>query len=219
MINPQFPYRLYLVTDEAACLGRDFFGVIEDAVKGGVDVVQLREKTLVKEAFLEKALRLKTILDRYHVPLIINDNVWVASQCQAAGLHVGNSDAQPEMIRRQHPTIKILGYSIEHESQLQSENAALSDYLALSPIFSTPTKTDTITEWKLEGIARIRKLTQKPLVAIGAINEANAAAVIAAGADCLAVVSAVCAAKNPALAAERLRNQIEKAIAHQHEKI
>lgn len=205
-----FPYKLYLVTNEQACLGRDFFQVVEQAVQGGVDLVQIREKQLDTAAFLEKALRLKEMLDRYHVPLIVNDNVAVALQCSAAGIHVGNSDMPPLLARASVPS-GILGYSIEYEAQIHNEHSAVSDYLGLSPIFATSTKTDTVTEWGLKGIERIRQLTTKPLVAIGSINQHNAADVIRAGADCLAVVSAICSAPAPAKAAELLRNTIEKA--------
>lgn len=211
MKNKEFPHRLYLVTDEAACLGRDLLWVVEEAVKGGVDLVQLREKHLQDDAFLLKARRLKSMLDKYDIPLVINDNLWVAKQCQAGGIHVGNTDAPPLEVRKQWPECGLLGYSIEYEEQLASENARVSDCLALSPVFSTSTKTDTVTEWKLEGVSRIRALTTKPLIAIGGITMENAAEVIYAGADCIAVVSAICSANDPAGAAAQLRNAIEKA--------
>lgn len=209
-----FEHRLYLVTDEKACLGRDLLWVVEEAVKGGVDLVQLREKQLDTPAFIRRAVQLKEILDKYNVPLIINDNLEVAIACHAGGIHVGNSDAKPVAIRSWWSDEAILGYSIEYERQLSTAQAAVSDYLALSPVFSTATKTDTVTEWGLEGIERIRLLTGKPLVAIGNVTAANAGAIIQAGADCLAVVSAVCSASSPAKAAEQLRGQIEKHISH-----
>jgi thiamine-phosphate pyrophosphorylase len=212
MISNTFPYRLYLVTDEKACLSRDLIKVTEAAVKGGVDIVQLREKELNEKDFLKKALRLKEMLDRYHVPLIINDNLKVTQGCQAAGIHVGRSDTSPTSIRKNCKENYLIGYSIEEESQLQNEDTTTSDYLAISPVFSTPTKTNTITEWGLEGIRKIRSLSSKPLVAIGGIHQQNAAAIIRAGADCLAVVSAICSAVDPALAAEALRIEIEKAV-------
>ncbi|MBA4145466.1 MAG: thiamine phosphate synthase [Cytophaga sp.] len=212
MERRQFPYRLYLVTDEQACLGRDLIQVTEEAVRGGVDLVQLREKKLTREAFLEKALRMKDMLDRYRVPLIINDNLWVAVQCQAAGLHVGNTDVAPDEVRRMWQVNPMIGYSVEEEVQIKSVSARHANYLGISPVFATPTKTDTITEWGLDGVRQIRSISVKPLVAIGGINKANARHVIAAGADCLAVVSAICSADHPAHAAELIRNEIEKEI-------
>lgn len=206
-----FDYRLYLVTDEKACLGRDLLWVAEEALKGGVDVVQLREKGLDTVAFTRRALQLKNITDKYGVPLIINDDLEVAIAVEAAGIHVGNNDTPPVAIR--HRWAKgVIGYSIEYEQQLQTAQEAVCDYLALSPVFSTPTKTDTVTEWGLEGVARVRQLTAKPLVAIGNIGFANAGSIITAGADCLAVVSAICSATHPGRAAEQLRAAIEQAI-------
>lgn len=205
-----FPYHLYLVISEEACLGKDMIKIAEQAVAGGVDLVQLREKNNTDETFLLKALKIKEMLDKYTVPLIINDNLNVAVQCAAAGIHVGNSDVPPSSIKSVWPACPILGYSIEYIEQLEKSEAQFADYLGISPVFSTPTKTDTVTEWGLSGITRIRTLTSKPLVAIGNINSNNAREVIEAGADCLAVVSAICSATNPQAAAERIRNEIEK---------
>lgn len=206
-----FPYQLYLVISEADCLGKNFLEVAEQAILGGVDVIQLREKNDSTGVFLQKAKQLIEITDKYHIPLIINDNIEVAGKVNSAGIHVGNSDMAPTLLR-QHPSTgnKIIGYSIEHLSQLDNEQTAVSDYLGISPVFKTKTKTDTITEWGLEGIARIRQLTEKPLVAIGSIHSGNARAIINAGADCLAVVSAICGADHPQKAAYELKNEILK---------
>lgn len=211
MSSSSFPYRLYLVTDEKLCLGRDLIRVTEEAVKGGVEVVQLREKNLSDRGFLERAFRMKEMLNRYDVPLIINDNVYVAQGCRAAGIHVGNADTAPSIITSQWPG-NVIGYSIEHEEHLHTPDAAIADYLGISPVFATPTKTDTITEWKLEGIRKIRRMTSKPLVAIGGIKKENTTSVIRAGADCIAVVSAICSAPDPAHAAEELRKEIERGL-------
>ncbi len=211
MENSVFPYRLYLVVSETSCKGRDIVEVTEAAIQGGVDLVQLREKDLTTELFLSKSLRLQEMLSKYNVPLIINDDLAVASAAHAYGIHVGNSDIAPTTIRLNWPTCNLLGYSIEYEEQLFNEQTAVSDYLGISPVFSTSTKQDTVVEWKLEGIRKIRSLTAKPLVAIGNMNVSNAYDVIKAGADCIAVVSAICANENPAQAAYEIRNQIEKA--------
>ncbi|MEE1899222.1 thiamine phosphate synthase [Flavobacterium rakeshii] len=206
-----FPYKLYLVISEEACCGRDMLWVAEQAVKGGVDLVQIREKSKSYPDFLESSLKLKKMLDRYHVPLIVNDNPLVAVNSNAYGVHVGNSDVPPSEIKKKWPDCNMTGYSVEYLEQLTGKEIEFSDYLGVSPVFSTPTKTDTVTEWGLEGIAKIKSITNKPLVAIGGINETNAQEVIRAGADCLAVVSAICAASNPAMAAQALRNLIETA--------
>lgn len=211
MSNP-FPYRLYLVISEADCAGRDFIGVAEQAVLGGVDLVQLREKHAEPDEFLRKAERLQTMLETYDVPLIINDNLEVALQSGAFGIHVGRSDCSPGHIRSVWKDCRSLGYSIEHLDQLQTQDAQLSDCLGISPVFKTSTKTDTVTEWGLDGIRTIRQRTDKPLVAIGHINADNAGDVIRAGADCLAVVSAICQAPDPQQAAREIRNKINQAL-------
>ncbi|MDH6252714.1 thiamine-phosphate pyrophosphorylase [Chryseobacterium sp. H1D6B] len=209
-MNP-FPYQLYLVISEADCKGRNFLKVAELAILGGVDIIQLREKNSSSAAFLKKARKLIEITDKYDIPLIINDNIDVAGQADTAGIHVGNSDADPVYLR-QLPLIenKIIGYSIEYLSQLQNEQTAVSDYLGISPVFRTDTKKDTVTEWGLEGISKIRQLTDKPLMAIGNIHLQNAKEVINAGADCIAVVSAICSADDPQKAAYELKNEILK---------
>ncbi|NML71024.1 thiamine phosphate synthase [Chryseobacterium sp. RP-3-3] len=209
-LNP-FPYHLYLVISEADCKGRNFLQVAEQAILGGVDVIQLREKNSSTDSFLAKAQQLIELTDKYSIPLIINDNTEVAEKVNAAGIHVGNSDASPVYLRQQSLlSQKIIGYSIEYLSQLANEQTAVSDYLGISPVFRTDTKTDTITEWGLEGIKMIRKLTEKPLVAIGHIHLGNAKEVMNAGADCLAVVSAICSAEDPQKAAYQLKNEILK---------
>ena len=207
-----FPFRLYLVISAEGCLGRDFVAVAEAAIEGGVDIVQLREKGIPDELFVERALRLQDMLSRRDIPLVINDNLGVAMQCAAYGIHVGNSDMPPKHIRTKWPGCRSLGYSIEHLEQLDGDEAEAADVFGISPVFSTASKTDTVTKWGLEGIARIRSLTPKPLVAIGNMNEGNAREVIRAGADCIAVISAVCAAPDPLRSAAALRDQIEKAI-------
>lgn len=211
MVAP-FNYKLYLVTDQQACQQKDFFKVVEAALKGGVDLVQIREKELTEPEFYHKTLLLKELLDKYNVPLMVNDSISVAIQAQVAGIHVGNSDISPVNIRQFWSGCEILGYSLETLDQLKSDNAAIADYIALSPVFSTTTKTDTITEWGLEGIRQVRSMTHKPLVAIGHIDKLNAKEIITAGANCLAVVSAICGAADPEKAAAEIRNEIEKAL-------
>lgn len=207
-----FPYRLYLVISEESCPTKDFIEVAEQAILGGVDIVQLREKKATTADFLAKALRLQEMLAKYNVPLIINDNLEVAQKSLAYGIHVGNHDISPTHIKSVWKAGKSVGYSIEYLSQLQNEETQVADCLGISPVFSSKTKTDTVTTWGLSGIAHIRSLTSKPLIAIGNMQASNAYKAIKAGADCIAVVSAICQAANPMKAASDIRNQIEKAL-------
>ena len=209
--SDQFPYQLYLVISESDCPARNYLDVAEEAIKGGVDIVQLREKKCSQLVFLEKALKLKKITDKYGVPLIINDDLYVAQQVNAAGIHVGSHDITPLELRERWKTDhKIIGYSIEYPEQLTNRQIPVCDYLGISPVFSTKTKTDTVTEWGIEGIRKIRALTNKPLIAIGNVNLRNIKEVVKAGADAVAVVSAICSAPDPYKAAYELKNEMIK---------
>jgi len=200
-----FPYRLYLVISETDCRGRELLWVAEEAIRGGVDLIQLREKQATTAEFLKKAIQLKNVTDHYGIPLIINDNLAVAQQVGAFGIHVGQQDLPPSEIRRAWRDCRLLGYSVEELSQLENPEVGWADYLGVSPIFSTDTKPDTVTEWGIDGIQNLRQQTDVPLVAIGRMGRDNAAAVIKAGADCMAVVSAICAADRPREAAAELK--------------
>ena len=194
---------LHLVTDSALCGPRGVLAVVDAAVRGGVRVVQLREKALATRAFVERARALKALLAPRGVPLIINDRLDVALACGADGVHVGQDDLSPEEVRRWLPHA-LIGLSIERVEQLAEAERGPADYYGASPVFATPTKTDAAAPLGLDGLRALRARCTRPLVAIGGIDERNAAAVIAAGADALAVVSALCAAADPETAARRL---------------
>jgi len=150
MTSDPFPYKLYLVTDEKACLGRDFFWVVEEALKGGVDLVQLREKHLSENDLIYKAEKLKALCDKYSVPLIINDHAAVAKAVQADGLHIGQNDLKMEVVKEMLGHEFPVGLSLEREIELQNAASTSAWYFGVSPIFSTPTKADTYTEWGLK---------------------------------------------------------------------
>ncbi|GAA4455408.1 thiamine phosphate synthase [Rurimicrobium arvi] len=206
-----FPYRLYLVISEDDCAGRDILRVTEQAILGGADIVQLREKSADEGYLLDLSIRMKALCGLYGIPLIINDHAGLAAHMQAAGVHVGNEDASPVFLRSQEAfRNRIIGYSVEATEQVYSDKALAADYLGISPVFRSATKTNTLTEWGLEGIAQIRSLTDKPLVAIGNMQLHNVRQVLQAGADCIAVVSAICGAADPQRAAADLKNEISK---------
>lgn len=207
MHESEFPYKLYLVVSEDKCK-LNLLDVVKEAILGGVDIVQLREKFLSQDDYITKAVQVKAITDRYNVPLIINDNLEVAKRVSAFGVHVGQSDLPPSIICKTWKDCRNIGYSIECLQQLQTKEAMLADYFAVSPVFKTPTKFDTIIEWGLDGIKRIRKLTNKPLIAIGGMNINNIKEAMNSGADCIAIVSAICAADNPGEIANKLKREI-----------
>jgi len=202
--------RLCLVTDSALCGERGVLAVVEAAARGDVSCVQLREKALDTRAFVERARALKALLAPRGVPLIINDRVDVALACGADGVHVGQSDMPPQDVRRLMPRA-LIGLSIEALAQLPAAELAPVDYYGISPVFATGTKADAAPALGLEGLREIRARTARALVAIGGIHAGNAAAVMAAGADGLAVVSALCAAPDPAAAARLLRDSMRGA--------
>ncbi|MFA0439593.1 thiamine-phosphate diphosphorylase [Vibrio sp. 10N.286.49.C2] len=197
------PYRLYLVTDDEQDLDT-LLNVVQQAVQGGVTMVQLREKHDDVRAFIEKAAAVKEILADSGVPLIINDRVDVALAVDADGVHLGQSDMPVHLARRLIGNDKLLGLSIENEQQLEQANTLPIDYIGLSAIFSTPTKTNIKKEWGLEGLQFALQQTTLPIVAIGGINTSNLATIAQTGVDGVALVSAISHAKSPQLAAREL---------------
>ena len=195
---------LYLVTDRDLCGGRPLDEIVLAAVRGGAACVQLREKNLPTRSFVEEARSIKALLAPFNVPLIINDRIDVALAVAAEGVHIGQEDMPYPLARRILGKGIIIGLSVETWADVELAEELDVDYLGISPIFETPTKTDTKGSWGLEGIARIRAYSRHPLVAIGGLNAANAGAAMQAGADGVAVVSAICAAPAPFLAAREL---------------
>lgn len=201
---------VYLVTDRAALSGKPLADVVLDAVKGGTAMVQLREKNVSTRFFIEEARHIQEILAPYGVPLIINDRVDVALAVGADGVHIGQEDMPYTLARKLLGPGAIIGLSVETLDQVKDAEPLDVSYLGVSAIFATPTKTDTRQHWGIEGMRRARAASRHPLVAIGGINAANAAGVIRAGADCLAVVSAICAAPDPRQAAQELQQIIRE---------
>ena len=204
---------LYLVTDRELCGGRDLPDIIRQAAQGGATMVQLREKDVSTRFFIEEAREVKRLLAPFRIPLIINDRIDVALAVEADGVHVGQDDMPYETARRLMGPKAIIGLSVEVWEDVERAEALDVDYLGVSPVFETPTKTDTKGMWGLEGLAGIRARSRHPLVGIGGLNAANARDVVLAGADSIAVVSAVCAAPDPGAAAQNLRDIINAALA------
>lgn len=199
---------IYLVTDRSLCRGRPLTEIVRQAAEGKVAYVQLREKELSARDFIDEAREIKKILEPYHVPLIINDRVDVALACGAAGVHLGQADMPYSAARKALGEKAIIGLSVETWPDVEEAEKLDVSYIAASPVFATPTKTDTKEPWGLAGLKKIKNFSRHPVVAIGGINENNISDVIGAGADCIAVVSAICAADDPAIAARKLNDLI-----------
>lgn len=204
---------VYLVTDRALCGARGVVAVVTAAAAAGVAAVQLREKKADTRAFIETARAVKTVLAPRGIPLIINDRVDVALAVGADGVHVGQSDMPAETARRLMGSGAIVGLSVETWEDVAAAEDLDVTYLGVSPVYDTPTKTDTRGAWGLDGVARIRAHSRHPLVAIGGLGADNSAGVVAAGADAIAVVSAICAAADPAEAVRGLQAAITRGLA------
>ena len=209
------PFKLCLVTDAALCLHHDLLRIVQLSVQAGVTCVQLREKDLSTRDFIERARAVKALLDGFEarVPLIINDRVDVALAIGADGIHVGQSDMPVQMVRQLMPKNTIVGVSITCVEDMQQtiDQHLHVDYLGVGPIFPTSTKADAAQALGLDGLQTIRAITVLPLMAIGGIQVANTAQVMQAGADGIAVVSAICAARDPEQVVHGFLSQISKA--------
>ncbi|MDX1688834.1 MAG: thiamine phosphate synthase [Candidatus Promineifilaceae bacterium] len=203
---------VYLITDREACLGRPLDEVVLAAVEGGVSLVQLREKEASTRAFVETAEQMKALLAPHTVPLIINDRVDVALAVQADGMHVGQDDMPYPLARKLAGPEAIIGLSVSNLEQIEQADAYDVNYLGVGSIFPSPTKPDAKGRWGLDGLAAVRRRSRHRLVAIGGIDESNAADVIRAGADCIAVVSAICSAPDPYQAAQTLNQIVEETL-------
>lgn len=199
-----FDLSLYLVTDRSLSLGRPLEEVVKKAIEGGVTIVQLREKEASTHTFYQLAIALKKLLQPYHVPLIINDRIDIALACDADGLHIGQHDMPYQIARKLLGPDKIIGLSVENISDAVEANKLDVDYIGLSPVFGTPTKTDTAQPLGLDGVREIMRISKHPAVGIGGINKQNAKDIIRAGADGISVVSAIMSAKDPKEAAHEL---------------
>ena len=208
--------KLYLVTDRYLSLGRSLEEVVSEAVAGGVTIVQLRVKDASTGEFVELAFRLKDILRPYNVPLIINDRVDVALAVDAEGLHIGQSDMPYEIARKLLGPNKIIGLSVECMDDILEANKLDVDYVGISPVYGTPTKTDTAEPFSLEGLRKAVELSVHPTVAIGGMNTSTIGDVMAAGADGVAVVSAICSVESPRLAAKELSGIISTAAKNEN---
>lgn len=189
--------KLYLVTDRGLAGERSIEDIVKEAVEGGVTMVQLREKDIATRDFIALALRLKDVLKPYGVPLIINDRVDVALASGAEGVHIGQSDMPYAIARKLLGPSKIIGLSVENFEHIEEANSLDVDYIGVSPVFATPTKTDTAEPFGLDGLRKAVRMSVHPTVAIGGMNERTAADVMACGTDGIAVVSAIVCAPDP----------------------
>ncbi|MBE7045526.1 MAG: thiamine phosphate synthase [Ruminococcaceae bacterium] len=201
--------QLYAVTDRSWLGKRTLEEQVEDALKGGVTCVQLREKDLPEVEFLEEAKKIKALCNAYGVPFFINDNVSVAIACGADGVHVGQSDMEAGDVRKLIGADKILGVSAQTVGQAKLAEARGADYLGVGAVFSTSTKLDAC-DVSYETLKQITEAVSIPVVAIGGICEENIMQLSGSGIDGVAVVSAIFASEDICAATGRLLTLSEK---------
>lgn len=195
---------LYLVTHRKTLLLDTFLEIIHEAILGGVSIVQLREKSISEAKFLELGSEVQKITRQLNVPLIINDNLAVAQELGAEGIHLGQNDGSVKTARVILGKQAIIGLSVETMDQVKQANSEAVDYIALSPIFCTPTKPEADTPFGIEGIRQAKAISRHPIVAIGGMNASNINQALQAGANGIAFVSAIFDAAEPRKAAARL---------------
>lgn len=188
---------LYLVTDATLCSDYGLEQTVEEAVNGGVTIVQLRDKQASDTQMIAQAKRLKTVLAGTGVPLIINDRLPVALASQADGLHVGQSDMTVFEARRTLNRDALIGLSINTLAQLQAAPVEQLDYVGLGPVFATVSKHDHAQPIGFAGLAQLAAASPLPSVAIGGLKAEHTAQIYQAGANGLAVISAICGRPNP----------------------
>jgi len=206
-MRPRFDLSLYLVTDPEMTARRGVVETVAAAVAGGVTIVQLRDKTGPARALAETGRALLKLLRPLGVPLLVNDRLDVAYAIGADGVHVGQDDLPPATARTLLGTQAIIGLSITDSDQFSTIDDAV-DYVGLGPIFATGTKSDAAPALGETAFAAIRRRIALPVVAIGGITPEHVARTVAAGADGIAVVSAICAAAAPQAAARTLQRAL-----------
>lgn len=198
---------LYLILDQQ-CTERDIVSIAIEAIEAGVDIIQYREKVLSKKDAITMAGRLRELTYKAGVTFIINDDPSIALAVDADGVHLGQDDIPPYIARKILGNNKIIGistHSMEEVSNAANEDV---DYIAFGPVFYSDTKMVTSPNG-IGGIKGIRASVKVPLIAIGGINQDNVSDVIKAGADGVAVISAVLAAVDVKKAVRELKKKIE----------
>lgn len=202
---------LYAVTDRAWLNGQPLSLQVEQALKGGVTCIQLREKELSHNEFLNEALEIKQLCKNYNVPFIINDDVEIAVKCSADGIHVGQSDMDAYDVRSKIGSDMILGVSVHSVSEALTAQEKGADYLGVGAMFSTSTKLDA-NDVSFETLSDICKSVSIPVVAIGGIQKHNIKELSGTGIDGVALISAIFASKDIENECQTLKKLTEETV-------
>ena len=204
MKKEDIDYSVYLVTDRRNKTDEEFLNIIEEAIKGGTTIVQLREKTASTKEFYDLALKVKEITSRYDVPLLINDRIDIALAVDSEGVHIGQDDMPAGIAREIIGEDKILGVSASTVEEAKKAEIDSADYIGSGAVFPTATKddADSVSEEELKEIVESIDI---PVVAIGGITIENAHTLKASGIAGFSVVSAIMSAEDPKEASEKLK--------------
>ena len=203
---PKVNYLLMYVTDERITNNTAFFNILYKALQGGATCIQLREKTSDTANFYQRAVKAKTLCQEFNVPLIINDRIDIALAVNADGVHIGQKDLPFSLARKLLGHDKIIGLSISSKEQALEANILGADYIGLSPIFETQTKTsDLEPPLGIKGLKEIAAIAKQPVVCIGGIELGNAQSILQHGATGIAVVSAISRAKDVKKETQKLK--------------
>jgi thiamine-phosphate pyrophosphorylase len=197
--------RLYVILD-AALLSQSETQVARTLADAGVRLLQYRNKSASARELLRKSRALADVLLPRGVTFIVNDRADVAALAGASGVHVGQDDLSVEAVRAVLGSSALVGVSTHNTQQFQSAAATSAGYIAIGPVFATTSKANPDPIVGIETIREVRRLTNKPIVAIGGITLERAQEVLAAGADCVAVISDILRAADPA---KRARQYVE----------
>ena len=202
---------LYAVTDRSWLNGETLYAQVEKALKGGVTFVQLREKALDEQAFLEEAKEIQKLCAQYHVPFVINDNVEIAARIGADGVHVGQSDMEAGDVREKLGPDRIIGVSAQTVEQAIRAQERGADYLGVGAVFPTGSKADAV-EVSHETVRAITEAVDIPVIAIGGITKDNVSELSGTGICGIAVISAIFAQEDIEGAARVLKERTEAAV-------
>ena len=202
--------KLYLVTDPNLCATFGLLNTVEAAVKGGITMVQLRDKEASTNDRIGVGKELQKILKDTEIPLIINDDLEAALAINADGIHIGQNDKSTVEIRGKVGKDKIVGLSCETIEDAKAADPALVDYIGISPVFPTPTKSDFNAYIGLDGISDIANATSLPSVAIGGLKREHCVKIFSTGCRGMAVVSAICGKDDPYMEAKLLHDEIRR---------
>lgn len=204
-------FELYVITGEEFHPERDLIKVMEQAIQGGADIIQLRDKTSDKKTVFEKAKKLKELCASYEVPFIVNDHIDVALAVEADGVHIGQEDLPLAEVRKLVGPKMIIGVSSHCLSEATTAEKEGADYIGVGPIFATKSKVDVVDPVTTSYIQEVKEAISIPFVAIGGIKKHNLKEVVDAGATRVCVITEIVAAEDVKQAAIDFKKVLKEA--------